>query len=248
MSSRTILIAEDTPRDREFLQHALAGYRVRFAANGREALEALGEEPAPWVISDLQMPEMNGVQLARELWRRRPEARIVFWSQHKDEVYIRALAEVVPAETVYGYVLKSNTSETLQRAVRAVFEECQCWLDPSVRPVQARTRQGDSSVNDLEYEVLVDIGLGLTDNLIAKRRYLSRRGVQNRLKSLYAKLGIDHEQATADGIGELLNLRTRALSVAMRRGLLNPYVLEQEEEKLRRWLERQNLGGPRASE
>jgi DNA-binding NarL/FixJ family response regulator len=237
-----VIIAEDNPRDREFLGSALPDYAVTFATNGREALEAALDHDEPWVISDLQMPEMDGIQLAKSLWAQRPAARIVFWSQHKDEIYVRALADIIPPETVYGYVLKSNPSEVLSRAVEAVFRETQCWIDQKVRPVQARANKPASGITDLEYEVLTDIALGLTDNLIAKRRYLSRRGVQSRLKSLYAKLGIDQEQHVSTEVGEILNMRARAVSVALRRGLINRFELEQEEQKLQRWLDQEQIG------
>lgn len=232
----TLIIAEDNPRDREFLGDALAGHRLSFCADGREALAQARDLQAPYLISDLQMPDVNGIELARRLWAERPEARILFWSQYDDEMYLRALAGITPPETVYGYVLKSNPSEVLQRAVEAVFRDSQCWLDPQVRPVQARSRRADSAVTDVEYEVLVDIALGLTDNLIGKRRYLSRRGVQSRLKSLYAKLGVDQEQFQAEGVGEAYNMRARAVSVALRRGLINAHELEQEEAELQDWL------------
>lgn len=241
--TRSIIIAEDNPRDREFLGVTLADYAITFTSNGREALEAARVVAEPRLISDLQMPEMDGIQLAKALWEVRPAARIVFWSQHKDEIYVRALTDIIPAETVYGYVLKSNPGEVLQRAVQAVFEECQCWVDQKVRPVQARANKPGSGITDLEYEVLLDIALGLTDNVIARRRYLSRRGVQSRLKSLYAKLGIDQEQFTAEDLGEILNMRARAVSHALRRGLINQFELEQEEEKLSTWLAKEKLSG-----
>lgn len=240
---RSIIIAEDNPRDREFLGATLSDYPIHFTSNGREALAAARTVEEPWVISDLQMPEMDGIQLAKALWQERPAARIVFWSQHKDEIYVRALTDVIPPETVYGYVLKSNPGEVLQRAVQAVFQECQCWVDQKVRPVQARANKPGSGITDLEYEVLLDIALGLTDNVIARRRYLSRRGVQSRLKSLYAKLGIDQEQFTAEALGEILNMRARAVSHALRRGLINQFELEQEEAKLSSWLKKEKLSG-----
>jgi len=236
-----VIIAEDNPRDREFLGSALPDYQLQFTTNGREALHAAQALDEPWVISDLQMPEMDGIQLARELWHERPAARIVFWSQHQDEIYLRALADIIPPETVYGFVLKNNPSEILARAVDAVFRETQCWIDQKIRPVQARANKTSGGVTDLEYEVLIDIALGLTDNVIAKRRYLSRRGVQSRLKSLYAKLEIDQEQRVSENVGETMNMRARAVSVALRRGLINRFELEQEEEKLKRWMAREGL-------
>lgn len=234
-----IVVAEDNPRDREFLADALADYSLVFGATGREALEIATQREEPWLITDLQMPEMNGVELARMLWSQKPAARIIFWSQHKDEMYVRALARITPPETVYGYVLKNNPSEVLHKAIDAVFKECQCWVDPKIRPVQALAKKADAAISDVEYEVLIDIALGLTDNMMAQRHYLSRRGVQSRLKSLYSKLGVDQEQFMEEAVGEALNMRARAVSVALRRGLINTFELNHEEEKLQEWINSQ---------
>ena len=92
------------------------------------------------------------------------------------------------------------------------------------------------ALSDAEYEVLLDIALGLTDNTIAERRYLSRRGVQNRLQSLYSKLGANLISNTKPGETELLNARTRAIALALQRGLLNAFELKNEEKQLTLWL------------
>jgi DNA-binding NarL/FixJ family response regulator len=238
----TLVIAEDNPKDFEFLQNIVAewgaGYRIERAVNGQVALELAMSQEAPLVISDIQMPQMNGIDFARALWERKPQSRIVFWSQHKDEMYVRALVRIVPAETVYGYVLKSNPRERIESAIRTVLFDDQCWIDPEVRKVQGRAGSSHSALSDIEFEALVDISLGLTDNLIAQRRYLSRRGVQSRLNSLYGKLGLDQEQFQADKVGDAFNLRNRAVAVAVRRGLINAFELEHEEEELQGWLKR----------
>lgn len=227
-----VLLAEDNPRDREFLLSVLADFSVVAAVNSEDAIRVAGNYIEPHLISDLQMPLMNGIELARRLWQKQPMSRIVFWSQHKDEMYVRALAKIVPPETVYGYVLKDNPTQILLKALHSVFSEGQCWIDPQLRPVQARVRAGRDAISDFEYEVLIDIALGLTDNMIAKRRYLSRRGAQNRLQSLYLKLGVNDDT----GAGEAINLRARTVAVALQRGLINAFELEEEEHKLKRWL------------
>ena len=89
---------------------------------------------------------------------------------------------------------------------------------------------------------MIDISLGLTDNLIAQRRYLSRRGVQSRLNSLYGKLSLDQEQFHSEKVGDAFNLRNRAVSVALRRGLINAFELDHEEEYLQGWLKRYKSG------
>ena len=232
-----IIIAEDNPRDREYLIRTLDNYQLELSDSAKKALEIANQVKDPFVISDLQMPDMNGIELAKQLWQTKPEARILFWSHYGDETYIRSLAQIIPEQTVYGYLLKDNPSAVLKKATQAIFEQCQCWIDPKLKATQARSKSPNSAISDVEYEVLVDIALGLTDNLIAERRYLSRRGAQNRLKSLYNKLDVSHD----DDSKEPLNLRTRAVSVAMRRGLINSFELENEERAFQEWREKNKV-------
>lgn len=246
MEPLSILIAEDNPRDVDFLESVFRAWdppcQVERVQNGQLALELALKMAQPLVVSDIQMPELNGIEFARLLWKQKPAARIVFWSQFKDEMYVRALARIVPAETVYGYILKSNSRQRIEGAIRTVLLDDQCWIDPEVRKVQGRAGHSQTALSDIEFEALVDISLGLTDNLIATRRYLSRRGVQSRLNSLYNKLGLDQEQFQHDKVGDAFNLRNRAVSVALRRGLINAFELEQEEEELQIWLRKFKAG------
>jgi DNA-binding NarL/FixJ family response regulator len=231
MEKLSVLVAEDNPKDFEFLEQLLAEsnppVQIERAHNGMVALEMALTREAPLVVSDIQMPQLNGIEFARSLWQRKPDARIVFWSQYKDEMYVRALARIVPPETVYGYILKSNTKERIASAIRTVLLDEQCWIDPEVRKVQGRAGHSQTALSDIEYEALVDISLGLTDNLIAQRRYLSRRGVQSRLNSLYTKLAIDQDQFHGEKFG-----------VALRRGLINSFEHEHEEKEFQDWLKR----------
>ncbi|SDZ99944.1 DNA-binding response regulator, NarL/FixJ family, contains REC and HTH domains [Desulfuromusa kysingii] len=239
MQPLNILIAEDNPKDFEFLKLLLNEWEepvnITRAPNGSTALEIGLLRDNPLVISDIQMPEMNGIDFAKKLWQVQPKARIVFWSQFKDEMYVRALVKIVPPETVYGYILKSSPRERIVSAIRTVLLDEQCWIAPEVRKVQGRAGHSLTALSDIEYEALLDISLGLTDNLIAQRRYLSRRGVQSRLNSLYNKLGIDQEQFQSEKFGDSFNLRNRAVSVSIARGLINAFEMETEEKEFQNW-------------
>ena len=79
----------------------------------------------------------------------------------------------------------------------------------------------------------------MTDKAIARRRYLSERGVQNRLRELYAKLAIDTEQITDERWGNTYSPRARAISIALQRGLINADELARENEALQKWLKRE---------
>jgi hypothetical protein len=58
------------------------------------------------------------------------------------------------------------------------------------------------------------------------------------LNSLYNKLGIDQEQFTSEKFGDSFNLRNRAVSVSLMRGLINAFELEREEEDFMQWFKR----------
>ena len=69
---------------------------------------------------------------------------------------------------------------------------------------------------------------------------LSERGVQNRLRELYAKLSIDIDQIVDERWGSTYSPRSRAISIAMQRGLINADELTRENEALQQWLQREN--------
>ncbi len=92
-------------------------------------------------------------------------------------------------------------------------------------------------LTDVEYEALVDIALGLTDQAIAHRRFLSRRGVTSRLHALYRKLGVDQYELETDAWGQTFNRRILAIHLALRRGLLNRVILDDEAAQLEIWLQ-----------
>jgi DNA-binding NarL/FixJ family response regulator len=232
------LIVEDNTAQREHVERLLRervpqALPLASTADGAQAVSRARLERPELLVLDIQLPGANGIEVARTVWKERPDTRIVFWSQFKDEIYVRRLAQIVPPETVYGYVLKSSPDEKLVQAVRAVLCDEQCWLDREVRGVQARALQSPSALTEAEYEALIDIALGLTDRGIARRRYLSRRGAQNRLHSLYTKLGVEREEEP----GSMFSPRNRAVFEGLRRGLLNSDVLAQENAALEQWME-----------
>jgi len=231
-----LIIVDDNPRDRIFLSEILVEYNPISTANAEEALDACRTEEEPWVVTDIQMPGRNGIELARIIWKQHLKAKLLFCSQYCDETYVRTLSKLTPPETVYGYVLKSNSAENIVIAAKNVFQDEQCWLDPKIRTIQARTQRRDCALSDVEFEALINIALGLTDMAIAERCYLSKRGVQNRLKSLYLKLGAGQETINLKSDSELMNTRSRAVAIALQRGLINAYELEKEENMLKEWL------------
>lgn len=236
-----ILLAEDDSLHRSFLKSAVEralpdSKRIDEVNNGREAVEVVRQSEIYGIIMDLQMPSASGVDAAKEIWGLYPDMRILFWSNYADEAYVRGVSRIVPPGAVYGYLLKSASEERLELAVRGVFLEDQCIIDREVRGVQQRSQDTLAGLTDSEFEVLMDIALGMTDKAIAARRKLSTRGVQSRLKHLYEKLGIDQRNVDPD-IGPVFNSRTRAVAVAISRGLLNVDGMASCQDELEAWLD-----------
>lgn len=77
---KRILLAEDDNDMRRFLAKALerAGYEVTDFDNGASAYERLQEEPFSLLLTDIVMPEMDGIELARRATEIDPDLRVMF--------------------------------------------------------------------------------------------------------------------------------------------------------------------------
>lgn len=80
LAMRRVLLAEDDESMRGFLERALvrAGYDVVSFNNGVEALERLKEEPFCLLLTDIVMPKMDGIELARRASELDPNLKIMF--------------------------------------------------------------------------------------------------------------------------------------------------------------------------
>jgi two-component system response regulator PilR (NtrC family) len=74
-----LLIVDDEPGMRQLLSHVFgrANHSVRAAENGAKALELLKQEPADLIVSDVKMPDMNGIELLRKVREFLPDTGVV---------------------------------------------------------------------------------------------------------------------------------------------------------------------------
>jgi DNA-binding NarL/FixJ family response regulator len=240
----TFLIVEDDALHRNFLREVislsdLACTELIEADDGEEAIRLVQLHTPKGVIMDLQMPKKTGVQAAKAIWAENPTMPIVFWSNYADEAYVRGITKIVPPGATYGYLLKTSSKERLRRSIQCVFLEGQNIIDREIRGVQQRGIGRSEGLSEAEYEVLVDIAIGLTDQAIANRRRISLRSVQGRLQQLYAKLGLI-EMPTLEGQVAEYNSRTRAIAVALTARLINGKSIETAEAEYRRFTGREN--------
>ncbi len=122
MSDLFILIVDDSPTMRRIIKNTLErlGHRESVeASNGKEALQQLEEHPINFIITDWNMPEMNGLEFVTEL-RTTPEyAKIpvlmITTRGMKDDVLQAVQAGV------NNYVVKPFTPETLEQKMNKLL-------------------------------------------------------------------------------------------------------------------------------
>ncbi|MCA9263622.1 MAG: response regulator [Planctomycetales bacterium] len=116
----TILVVDDTPVDRRLVGGLLAEDQfldVRFAENGREALAMIEEETPRLVLTDLVMPEMDGLEFVRQVQQTRPSLPIVLMTAYgSGETALEALRCGATS-----YIPKSQMSDRLLRTVQRLL-------------------------------------------------------------------------------------------------------------------------------
>jgi CheY-like chemotaxis protein len=113
--SDCILVVDDEPQVRELLSVKMRqrGYRVGEAANGKEAIDKLAEGGFELVISDIMMPERDGLEVIMYLKRQHPTVKIIAISAPGNEIFLNS-AKALGASKIF---LKPFSLEEIATAV-----------------------------------------------------------------------------------------------------------------------------------
>ena len=117
---RTVLIAEDDPTLRGALKMGLegAGYRVRLARNGAEALALQEESPSDVLVTDIFMPDCDGFETIDRIRKISPRTRIIAMSGDAK----RVKAEVLPTAALVGADATLKKPFQLDRLIELLHE------------------------------------------------------------------------------------------------------------------------------
>ncbi|MEJ5358286.1 MAG: response regulator [Desulfobacterales bacterium] len=117
---RRILLVDDEPGIRRVLSLTLAdaGWEVLCAENGEEALALFREKKPPIVLTDIKMPEMDGIELLRHIKAESPDTEVIMFTGHGDmELAIQSLKHEAT-----DFVTKPIHDEVLEIALKRARE------------------------------------------------------------------------------------------------------------------------------
>jgi two-component system response regulator DesR len=159
------------------------------ARNGKEALEAVAEHQPDVLITDIEMPEMSGLEVAAEVKRLRLATRTIILTTFARAGYLRRALDAGAA----GYLLKDKPAKELADAVRRVNTGLRV-IDPEL--VAEAWGEADP-LTDRERQVVRLAGEGVAGLEIAEKLGLSEGTVRNYLSEAMSKLGANNRVEAA---------------------------------------------------
>lgn len=195
----TVLVCDDSAAVRDSLHRTLATVpgvtRVVDAASGEEALARWPVERPSLVLMDVRMPGIGGVEAARRLLTRHPEAIVVMVTVAEDaEGVARAVAS-----GARGYLVKDASREEMAAAIVHSMSDA-VWHRPLPAPRSVQSSENAPALTEREMQVLTGMSRGRSNAEIGKELFLSEDTVKTHARRLFRKVGAaDRAQAVAIG-------------------------------------------------
>jgi two-component system response regulator DesR len=152
------------------------------AANGREAQRLVRQLSPDVVVTDIEMPEMTGLEFAAALKESESKTRVIILTTFARPGYLRRALDA----GARGYLLKERPASELAEAIRRVHAGLRA-VDPALA-AEAWSADADP-LSDRERQILQRAGEGRSSAEIAADLHLSEGTVRNYLSEAIAKLG-----------------------------------------------------------
>ena len=181
------------------------------ASDGIECLEKLKNVKPDILLLDINMPNMNGIDVLKELKEKNDPLKVLILTVHSEVEYLVKAVDI----GANGYILKDSGSAELKQAINAVIDEGS-YIQPNLIPaLNSRLINRDMdkeklvSLTKREVEILTQVACGMFNKEIAVNLNIRERTVKNHISNIFKKIDASD--------------RTQAAVFAIRNNIVNLY-------------------------
>ena len=197
LKARTVLFVEDDPgalaSTSEFLERRVGALHT--ATHGEEGLEAFRNHGADIVVTDIQMPGMDGLTMARHIRQLDPEAQIVVTTAFEQTDYLTRAIDIGIDQYVLKPILGARLEFSLLTCARRL--RLRSEAPPTLDALSPEEQDRLAGLTPRERQVLTCLSRGLPSQEIAQGLGISLKTVHTHLAHLMVKLGIHKSTALA---------------------------------------------------
>lgn len=202
-----VMLADDHALMREGIRHLLefdgSIEVIEEASDGIECLEKLKNVEPDILLLDINMPDMNGIEVLKELKKNDNSIKVLILTVHSEIEYLIKAVDIGAS----GYILKDSGSLELKQAINVIMNG-ESYIQPSLLPaLNSRLINRDVDKEKLELltkreiEILKQVAGGMFNKEIANNLDISERTVKNHISNIFKKIDVsDRTQAAVFAI------------------------------------------------
>lgn len=190
-----ILIVEDHPIVVEGLRKMLFDSGkceiCGIALSAKECLEHLKCFSPEVILMDINLPDINGIDLCKQIKEAYPQIKIIGISSFREKSYVKKIIE----NGASGYILKNAMPEEIIYGINQVLQGKRFFDEETEALLNDKNREESIVLTRREKEVLNLIADGLTNPEIAEKLFVSTSTIDSHRKNMILKLNVKNTAA-----------------------------------------------------
>jgi DNA-binding NarL/FixJ family response regulator len=178
----------------QLLSHEIPNFEVvGLCRNGNEVLKKLEEAFADLVISDLHMPELDGLAMARQIQQHYPNTKVMMLTMSDESDVIRHAVQA----GVVGYVLKNAGINEIKEAIEVVMGGGKYFDQENLLKLLQKPTSIDPLLTAREIDIIRLIAAEASSFEIGEKLFISEKTVETHRRNIINKLGVKNSVGVA---------------------------------------------------